>query len=329
VLASAASDVQLQDIDLSCTDSWDADQGLEADVSLLQMDFRFQKQMIEQRLDADSRLRLYKVSSDSRSFDRIRAILGVLVFAVVFTLASLGVAVVSDERVVKSKPGTGFGEKSGSQEEPKMEVSPVAEQAEGNDLPVRFDFISRVLEDKVDTLEINVSGSNSDLLYGLYMQATCGDIRGRRPWVLRAKDRAKWDSWAKQRGQSPAIAMATYIEVACNAMQDVKQIEGYNRAEAVAETEQSGDVRKRFDKAAIDLKEKIRMREADVPSDDLVAAYGLYKQATCGDNQGAEPWAYNTKARANWESWAALKGMASSEAMEKYVAVVERLLSAQ
>lgn len=328
VLASVATDFQLRDIDLSCTDSWN-NEGVEADVSLLQMDFRFQQQKAGQRFAGDSEMRLPKGAPDSKSLIRIRVITGVIVLGAVFTLASLGVAHGSDGRAIKSKLGKGCMEKSCCQEEPEAEASPAAEQgAEGNDLSVRFDFISRVLEDKVDTREVDVSGSNSDLLYGLYMQATCGDVRGRRPWVLRGKDRAKWDSWAKQRGQSPAVAMATYIEAACNAMQDRKQIEGYNRAKAVVESEQSGDLRKQFDKAAIDLKETIRRREVDPPIADLVTAYGLYKQASCGDNQGAQPWAYNINARAKWDSWSALTGMSSSEAMEKYVGVVERLLAA-
>jgi len=248
---------------------------------------------------------------------------------VVLALALLEAAWFNHGGAIKSKLGKGIAERSNSHDEPDVKASPVSEQGpEGNDLPVRFDFISRVLEDKVDTCEIDVSGSNSDLLYGLYMQATCGDIRGRRPWVLRAKDRAKWDSWASQRGQSPAVAMATYIEVACNAMQDRKQSEGYNRAQAVAENEQSADLRKRFNKVASDLREKIRRREVDAPVADLVAAYGLYKQASCGDNQGAQPWAYNINARAKWDSWAALKGMSSSEAMEKYIGFLERHLTA-
>lgn len=329
VLASDATDVQLRDIDLSCTDGWN-NEGLEADVSLLQMDFRFQQQKAGQRLAHDSEMRLPKGAPDMKRFDRIRVITGVLVFGVVSTLALLGVAERSDGKAIKSKVGKGFMEKSGCQEEPEAEAPPVAEKrAEDNDLSVRFDFISRVLEDKVDTHEVDVSGSNSDLLYGLYMQATCGDVRGRRPWVLRAKDRAKWDSWAKQRGQSPAVAMATYIEAACNAMQDRTQVEGYSRAKAVVEDEQSEALRKQFEKAALDLKEKIRSREVDPPVADLVTAYGLYKQASCGDNQGAQPWAYNINARAKWDSWSALTGMSSSEAMEKYVGVVERLLAAQ
>jgi len=329
VFPSATSDVQLQDIDFSCTESWNKED-LEADVSLLQMDFRFQKQKPGQRLAGDSRLELSKGAPAPRSFDRLRVITGILVFGVVFTLASLGVTRGNDGLAIITKLGRGVVERSSRLEEPKVESSPVAEQGtEGNDLPVRFDFISRVLEDKVDTHEVAVSGSNSDLLYGLYMQATCGDIRGRRPWVFRAKDRAKWDSWAKQREQSPAVAMATYIEVACNAMRDPKQIEGYNRAEAVVENEQNGDLRNRFDKAAVDLKEKIRSREVDPPVADLVTAYGFYKQATCGDNQGTQPWAYNINSRAKWDSWAALTGTASSKAMENYIGVVERLLATQ
>jgi acyl-CoA-binding protein len=40
----------------------------------------------------------------------------------------------------------------------------------------------------------------------------------------------------------------------------------------------------------------------------LLQIYGLYKQATVGDNTGAQPWAVQVEARAKWEAWTSQKG---------------------
>ena len=47
--------------------------------------------------------------------------------------------------------------------------------------------------------------------------------------------------------------------------------------------------------------------------------YGLYKQATVGDNDTPQPWAIKVEARAKWEAWAKCKGMSKEEAMAQYV----------
>lgn len=55
--------------------------------------------------------------------------------------------------------------------------------------------------------------SNEDLLrmYGLYKQATEGDISGDRPGGFDFKAIAKFDAWAEQKGKSKEEAMQTYI----------------------------------------------------------------------------------------------------------------------
>lgn len=306
-------------------------EGLEASVCLLQLQFRRIQQETVQHLIDDSGLRPPKKAQDTKGLDSVRWKIGGLLFFVCFALATLGaVRRRSDGGAAKGTPGKEAVEGCSSQEEHTAEASPEGKQgAECNDLSVRFDFISRLLEDKLDTREINVSRSDRNLLYGLYMQVTCGDVRGARPWVLRPKDRAKWDSWASHRGQSSADAMARYIEVACNAMHDLDKLAGSIGAESCTKNEQSSDLRSRFDKAAGDLEEKMRKGEVDATQTDLLPAYALYKQATCGDNQSAQPWAYNIKLRAKWDSWAALKGMAPSQAMETYIGVVKQLMVAQ
>ena len=59
---------------------------------------------------------------------------------------------------------------------------------------------------------------------------------------------------------------------------------------------------------------------------DLLALYTLFKQATEGDATGERPGMMDFVARAKYDAWAALAGMASADAMQKYIDVVEVLL---
>jgi len=54
--------------------------------------------------------------------------------------------------------------------------------------------------------------SNEQLLdlYGLYKQATEGDVSGSRPGFLDLKGRAKFDAWAGRKGTSKDDAMKKY-----------------------------------------------------------------------------------------------------------------------
>ena len=51
-------------------------------------------------------------------------------------------------------------------------------------------------------------------LYGLYKQATSGDVSGKRPGMLDPKGRAKYDAWSGQKGTSAEDARAGYIKLA-------------------------------------------------------------------------------------------------------------------
>ena len=55
--------------------------------------------------------------------------------------------------------------------------------------------------------------SNDQLLdlYGLYKQATEGDVTGSRPGMLDMKGRAKFDAWASRKGKSKDEAMKAYV----------------------------------------------------------------------------------------------------------------------
>lgn len=55
--------------------------------------------------------------------------------------------------------------------------------------------------------------SNEHLLelYGLYKQATDGDVKGGRPGMLDPVGRAKWDAWAARKGTGGVEAKRLYV----------------------------------------------------------------------------------------------------------------------
>jgi acyl-CoA-binding protein len=55
------------------------------------------------------------------------------------------------------------------------------------------------------------STTNQLELYGLFKQATKGDVTGARPGMLDPRGRAKWDAWSKRKGLSLDAAMEAYI----------------------------------------------------------------------------------------------------------------------
>lgn len=48
--------------------------------------------------------------------------------------------------------------------------------------------------------------------YGLYKQATEGDVSGKRPGMMDFVARAKYDAWAANKGMSREEAMQKYID---------------------------------------------------------------------------------------------------------------------
>jgi diazepam-binding inhibitor (GABA receptor modulator, acyl-CoA-binding protein) len=65
--------------------------------------------------------------------------------------------------------------------------------------------------------EIKVHGksmSNDDLsqIYGLYKQATVGDINIPQPSFYQLTEKAKWNSWNSQKGKSADQAKHEYVE---------------------------------------------------------------------------------------------------------------------
>jgi diazepam-binding inhibitor (GABA receptor modulating acyl-CoA-binding protein) len=57
----------------------------------------------------------------------------------------------------------------------------------------------------------------------------------------------------------------------------------------------------------------------------LLKIYGLYKQATLGDNTEKKPGFGDMVGRAKWDAWNGLKGTSSEDAKRQYVELIQSL----
>jgi acyl-CoA-binding protein len=57
----------------------------------------------------------------------------------------------------------------------------------------------------------------------------------------------------------------------------------------------------------------------------LLKLYGLYKQATAGDNADKKPGFSDMIGRAKWDAWNGFKGTSMDEAKQQYVDLVQSL----
>ncbi|MBS0340353.1 MAG: acyl-CoA-binding protein [Proteobacteria bacterium] len=81
------------------------------------------------------------------------------------------------------------------------------------------------------------------------------------------------------------------------------------------------DLQSQFETA--EANSKLLSEKPDNPT--LLKIYGLYKQATLGDNAEKKPSFSDFVARAKWDAWTANKGVSSDEAKQKYIDLIESL----
>ncbi|MFP8832806.1 acyl-CoA-binding protein [Hydrogenophaga sp. XSHU_21] len=81
------------------------------------------------------------------------------------------------------------------------------------------------------------------------------------------------------------------------------------------------DLKARFE-AAVANSKKLAERPDNAT---LLKIYGLYKQATAGDNTEKKPGFGDMVGRAKWDAWNTLKGTSAADAMEQYVDLIESL----
>uniref|UniRef100_A0A3Q3A6S7 Acyl-CoA-binding protein-like n=1 Tax=Kryptolebias marmoratus TaxID=37003 RepID=A0A3Q3A6S7_KRYMA len=67
--------------------------------------------------------------------------------------------------------------------------------------------------EEVKVLKRRPDQADLSSLYGLYKQATVGDIDTERPGFLDFTGKAKWDAWAAKKGLSKEEAMAAYVDL--------------------------------------------------------------------------------------------------------------------
>lgn len=80
-----------------------------------------------------------------------------------------------------------------------------------------------------------------------------------------------------------------------------------------------------FETAATNIK-KSADRNVKMTNDELLEVYGLYKQATVGDNTTDKPWAIKVEASAKWTAWTNNKGKSKEAAEQEYTALSKQLL---
>jgi diazepam-binding inhibitor (GABA receptor modulator, acyl-CoA-binding protein) len=74
--------------------------------------------------------------------------------------------------------------------------------------------------------------------------------------------------------------------------------------------------------AAVDNSKKLSERPDNAT---LLKIYGLYKQATAGDNAEKKPGFGDMVGRAKWDAWNSFKGTSSDDAKQQYVDLIKSL----
>lgn len=68
-------------------------------------------------------------------------------------------------------------------------------------------------QQKVQTLPKKPSNDTLLELYALFKQATVGNLKGSRPGLFDLKGQAKYDAWAKRKGQDQEACKQDYIKL--------------------------------------------------------------------------------------------------------------------
>ncbi|KAK9378754.1 acyl-CoA-binding protein 2 [Kockiozyma suomiensis] len=76
--------------------------------------------------------------------------------------------------------------------------------------------------------------------------------------------------------------------------------------------------------AAADAVQKLPKKPTD---DELLSLYGLFKQATVGDNDTPKPSVFDLKGKYKWNAWDKLKGTSTEDAEKEYIELAESLIA--
>jgi acyl-CoA-binding protein len=83
------------------------------------------------------------------------------------------------------------------------------------------------------------------------------------------------------------------------------------------------DLRHQFEQAFEDIQQLGQRPD----NNTLLKLYALYKQGTEGDLRRTQPGFFDFVGTAKHEAWMQLNGVSEDEAMQRYVALVQQLLS--
>ncbi len=61
-------------------------------------------------------------------------------------------------------------------------------------------------------------------------------------------------------------------------------------------------------------------------NEEFLSLYGLFKQATIGDNNTSKPGMFDMKGQFKWKAWKDRSSMSQEDAADAYVALVNELL---
>jgi len=61
-------------------------------------------------------------------------------------------------------------------------------------------------------------------------------------------------------------------------------------------------------------------------NEQLCSLYGLYKQATIGNNTTTKPSMFDLKANSKWNAWMSYKDLSTYDAEVKYITLVNQLI---
>ncbi|KAJ1732676.1 acyl-CoA-binding protein (ACBP)/diazepam binding inhibitor (DBI)/endozepine (EP) [Coemansia biformis] len=81
------------------------------------------------------------------------------------------------------------------------------------------------------------------------------------------------------------------------------------------------ELKQTFDEAAEQVKSLPK-----APADDVkLKLYGLFKQATVGNNTTPKPGMLDFRGKYKWDAWTEVKDKDQVDAMEEYIALVKKL----
>jgi diazepam-binding inhibitor (GABA receptor modulating acyl-CoA-binding protein) len=75
-----------------------------------------------------------------------------------------------------------------------------------------------------------------------------------------------------------------------------------------------------------DAAERLKTLTERPSNEEFLNLYGLFKQATVGDNKTSKPGMFDMKGQFKWKAWKDKSGMSQDDAADAYVALVDELL---